>query len=97
MRGHIYFAREGDREVIMNYLADWKLKSDTELFAQYNDAQVKGFYGAHQQALYIISMHLTFEKRCGKSPIKITDNTLIEFTSPILKIGNNWEYLPSQN
>ena len=97
MRGHFYISREGDREVITNYLADFNTKSNAELLADYNKAQAKGFFGAHQQALFIISMHLTFRKRYGKSPVKVTDNTLIEFTSPILQTGNSWSYASTKN
>ena len=97
MREHLYIAREGDREVISNYLADLNTKSNAELIVQYNNAQMKGFFGAHQQALFIISMHLTFKKRYGKSPVKVTDNTLIEFTSPILQTGNSWSYASTKN
>jgi len=92
MRGHIYISRAGDREVIANYLEDFKTKSHAELCAAYNTSQGKGFFGSHQQGLFIIAMHLTFQKRYGKSPITVTDNTLIEFTGPILLIGNTWAY-----
>ena len=92
MRGHIYISRAGDREVIANYLADFKTKSHAELCAAYNTSQLKGFFGSHQQGLFIIAMHLTFQKRYGKSPITVTDNTLIEFTRPILQTGNTWAY-----
>ena len=92
MRGHIYISRAGDREIIANYLTDFNTKSHAELCVAYNTAQAKGFFGAHQQGLFIIAMHLTFQKRYGKSPITVTDNTLIEFTRPILQTGNTWAY-----
>jgi len=92
MRGHVYIARAGDHEVITNYLADFNTKSHTELFAAYNTAQGKGFFGVHQQGLFIIAMHLTFNKRFGKSPITVTDNMLIEFTRPIDRVGDSWAY-----
>lgn len=92
MRGHIYISRAGDREVIANYLADFNTKSHAELCVAYNTAQVKGFFGAHQQGLFIIAMHLTFMKRWGRSPITVTDNTLIEFTRSIDLVGDSWAY-----
>lgn len=92
MRGHIYISRAGDREVISNYLADFNTKGNADLIAEYNNAQLKGFFGVHQQGLFIIAMHLTFNKRFAKSPIKVTDNTLIEFTNSIVQVGDSWVY-----
>ncbi len=92
MRGHFYISRAGDHKVISNYLADFNTKSNEELCAAYNSAQVKGFFGAHRQGLFIIAMHLTFNKRFTKSPISVTDNTLIEFTRPIDRVGDSWVY-----
>ena len=91
MRGHVYIARATDREVITKYLADLLTRSNLELIAIYNKSEEKGFFGAHQQGLYIIAIHLAFQKRFGKSPITITDNTLIEFTSPITPSGDSWK------
>lgn len=92
MRGHIYISRAGDRAVIANYLADFNTKSHAELCVAYNTAQVKGFFGAHHQGLVVIAMHLTFMKRWGRSPISVTDNTLIEFTRSIDLVGESWAY-----
>ena len=92
MRGHIYISKAGDREFIANYLADFKEKSNADLCAAYNSAQVKGFFGAHQQGLVVIAMHLTVMKRWGRSPITVTDNVLIEFTRSIDLVGESWAY-----
>ena len=92
MRSHIYISKKGDRVVIANYLANFKEKSNAEFCAAYNSAQVKGFFGAHQQGLYVIAMHLTFMKRWGRSPITVTDNVLIEFTRSIDLVGGSWVY-----
>jgi hypothetical protein len=97
MRGHVYIQREGDRETIEHYFNTFKEQSNTDLIDGYNQALQKGFFGVHGQALVTIARHQAFIKRFGKSPFKITDNVLIEFTQPILKVGNSWEYESLKN
>jgi len=92
MRGHIYIYREGDREIVAKSLEFNMNKSNTEIIEAYNDACSLGFVGVHRQALSVIALNMTFYKRFGKSPIKVTDNTLIEFTGNILLVNNNWIY-----
>ena len=97
MLGYLYISREGDQEIITEYVEGWRDKSHAELIASYNDSQRTGFFGVHRQSLYILSMHDAFVKRYGKSPINVTENHLIDFTFPIMQVGDNWEYVASQN
>ena len=92
MIGHIYIYREGDREIVAKSLEFNMNKSNTEIIEAYNDACTLGFVGVHRQALSVIALNIAFNKRFGKSPIRVTDNTLIEFTGAILLINNDWIY-----
>lgn len=94
MRRHLYIQREGDSETIEHYYTIFNEESRTDLINSYNEAIQKGFFGAHGQALVTIARHRAFIKRFGKSPYKVTDNTLLEFTEPILEVGSSWEYEP---
>ncbi len=97
MLSHLYISREGDREIITEYVEEWRDKSHAELIASYNRSQKKGFFGVHRQGLYILSMHFAFLKRYSKSPIKVTENVLIDFTFPIVQVGDSWEYAAIQS
>ena len=93
MKGCVYIQRAGDQEVIAESVSSLSANSGSALIESYNDAQTKGFFGVHRQALFIIALHLTFMKRFGKSPFKVTDNTLIEFTQAIALAGDSWDYV----
>ncbi len=93
MNGHVYIQRAGDQEIIAESVSSLSSDSSSALIKSYNEAQTKGFFGVHRQALFIIALHLTFMKRFGKSPFKVTDNTLIEFTQAIALAGNSWDYV----
>ena len=74
--------REGDREIIFDYLKQFTSFSDDELVNAYNSQ--KGIYGVHRQILYLIAMDLTFKERFGKSPIKNEENIVFGLSGKIL-------------
>lgn len=78
----IYSKREGDREIIFDYLKQFTSFSDDELVNAYNSQ--KGIYGVHRQILYLIAMDLTFKERFGKSPIKNEENIVFGLSGKIL-------------
>ena len=91
--GHIYIARQGDREHILERREYYRSYSKDELINRYNEACAKGFFGSHGQALELIALWMVFRERFGDSPIIITDNVLIEFSGLILATGNGWIHL----
>lgn len=78
----IYSKREGDREIIFDYLKQFTSFSDEELVNAYNSQ--KAIYGVHRQILYLIAMDLTFKERFKKSPIKNQENIVFGLGGKIL-------------
>jgi hypothetical protein len=79
MNGHIYIARIGDREIIMNYIEDYRKMEDAQLQKQCESKRKLGFVGSHQQALNLIAFNIVMKERFNDSPIIIENNCLIRF------------------
>ena len=79
MDGHIYISRIGDKEIILNYIEDYRKMEDAQLQEQCESKRKLGFVGAHQQALNLIAYNIVMKERFNDSPIIIEDNCLIRF------------------
>lgn len=97
MKKCVYNFREGDKEVIANYVADREKETDAQLIDNYNKAYKLGFVGVHAQVRSILGLSVAFDRRFGRSPIKVTDNEVLEFTSPIVQVEGGWEYAVSKS
>ena len=93
MLSYIFIQREGDRETIAKFIQDFSKYSEAKLVDYYNQQQKLGFVGVHGQAQTIVALNIVFRKRFGKSPIKITENIIVELTEPIQLDGESWSYL----
>lgn len=93
MAGMLFIARPGAREMIHKFLESDRSSTNERLIADYNKAQAKVFFGAYAQGCRIIGMHLAFKDRFGKSPIQVTNNSLLEFTGPIRSVKEGWNHL----
>ena len=76
MTGHVYIYRQGDREIILNYIQNFKTLSNEELLAKAVDFSKKGFFGVHQQGLYFIALWKECKNRCLESPLQVENNLL---------------------
>lgn len=97
MKKCVYIFREGDKEVIANNVASLEKETAAELIDNYNKAYRLGFVGVHAQVRSILGLSVAFDRRFGKSPIKVTNDEVIEFTSPIVQVENGWEYAVSKS
>lgn len=77
--GHIYLPRVGDREIILNYIEDYRKMEDAQLQALCESKKKLGIIGAHHQGLVLIAFNIVMKERFNDSPIIIEDNCLIRF------------------
>jgi len=96
IKGYLYRHTEGDRKIVEEYLEQYSEQTNQELISTYNKAFAKSFFGSSRQALSIIALNITFNKRFGKSPISISDNRLVEFTELIHPKGDSWVFWNSE-
>lgn len=97
IEGHIYIAKKGDREYVLERREYYRSLSKEELINSYNNSCSKGLFGSHGQALDLISKRMVFIERFGDSPIRLTDNVLIEFTGLIRPTDNGWTHIENDN
>ena len=93
MLSYVFIQREGDREAVGKLLQSFNANSTVELVDYYNKQQKLGMVGVHAQAQAIVALNIAFNQRFGKSPIKITENIIVELTEPIQLDGESWSYL----
>ena len=93
MGGMVYLNRPDGKEIIQSCKLKDLEKSDRQLIADYNMVQANGFFGVQAQGSRVIGLHLAFKERFGKSPVLVTNNTLLEFSGPIRAVGNSWEHI----
>lgn len=77
--GHMYFARQGDREIILQQIEYYKSFTDEELKEASIRKRKLGFVGAHRQSLEIIAFNNVMKQRFGDSPIHIEGNSILRF------------------
>lgn len=92
MNGYVYYHHPSHISRIEKHLEDFKGYTNQQLIDYYNTCCEKGFFGVMEQALRMIALNVTFNRRLGKSPFRITDNVLIEFTNPIVASEGGWAY-----
>ena len=90
---HVHIQRKGDREKLIKYNDIYDSYSNKELIDSYNSSVDTGIVGSHEQALNLIAKRWIFNKRFGKSPIKIKDNILISLSGKIVEEGNSYTEL----
>ena len=89
---HILIERPGDRKIISENIAQYRLKTNTELIERYNKQQALGLVGSWPQALLCFSLCIIFKERFGKSPV-LVENFVLSLTEPIVEVGDSWEYV----
>ncbi len=77
MDGQVYIYRQGDREIILNYIEGFKSLRDEEFMTKVIDFGHKGLFGVHHQGLYFIALWKECENRGLKSPLKVQGNYLL--------------------
>lgn len=77
MNGHVYIYRQGDQEIILNYIKNFKTLSNEELLAKAAEFSNNDFFGVHQQGLYFIALWRECKDRGLESPLKVQDNFLL--------------------
>ena len=60
---------EGDREIILNYIASFRGGSDQKLVEVYNREARMGIVGVRKQQLYLLALREVMRERFGHSPI----------------------------
>ena len=60
---------EGDREVILDYIASFMGDSDLKLVDAYNRETRMGIVGVRKQQLYLLALREVMRERFGHSPI----------------------------
>ena len=93
MGGMVYLNRPDSKELIQSCKLSDLENSNKQLIADYNMAQANGFFGVQAQGARVMGLHLAFKERFGKSPVVVTNNTLLEFSGPIRAAGNSWEHI----
>ena len=73
---HILIERPGDRKIISENIAQYRLKTNTELIERYNKQQALGLVGSWPQALMCFSLCIIFKERFGKSPVLVENFVL---------------------
>jgi hypothetical protein len=79
MLEHLYLPRTGDRDIIRNYIEDFRKLDDTQIQQESVKKKKLGIVGAHQQALNLIAFNIVMKERFNDSPIEIENNCLIRF------------------
>jgi hypothetical protein len=79
MNAQMYLPREGDREIIISYIEDFRKMEDAQLHEQTEQKKKLGMFGAHQQTLNLIAFNIVMKERFNDSPLIIEDNCLIRF------------------
>lgn len=97
MISYLFFQREGDRDAVGEFIKGFNAYNDANLVDYYNQQQKLGFVGVHRQAQAIVALNIVFRNRFGKSPIRNSDNALIEFTGRIELCDSGWRYIDVKN
>mgnify|MGYP006962393451 FL=1 len=79
MLEHLYMPRNGDREIILHYIEEFRKLDDDKLHQESTNKQKLGIVGAHRQALNLIAFNIVMKERFNVSPIEIENNCLIRF------------------
>lgn len=90
---HVFISRKGDKEFIQKKYFEFSKYQDLKLIEMYNREVNIGLVGVHAQAKHLIALHIAFQKRFGKSPISITDNSLIALNSKIESKVHSWQFI----
>lgn len=89
---HILIERPGDRKIVSENIAQYRLKTNTELIEIYNKQQALGLVGSWPQALLCFSLSIVFKERFEKSPV-LVEKFVLSLTEPIVEKGDSWEYI----
>lgn len=81
MLSQVYIHRQGDREIILNYIQGFNKNSNEELIAKAKDFSQKGFFGVHQQGLYFIALWKECKNRNLETQLQVVDNCLLSFNN----------------
>ncbi len=77
MDGQVDIYRQGDREIILNYIEGFKNLTNEEFVVKVNDFSQKGLFGVHQQGLFFIALLKECKNRGLISPLKVEGNNLL--------------------
>lgn len=77
MLHQLYIPREGDQEIISEYILDLEVLSDEKLKEKAEIAAQQGIFGVHRQALYLTALHAVLRDRKISSPVHIDSNNII--------------------
>jgi preprotein translocase subunit SecA len=79
MLSQIYSGRDGDAEIIENYLQDFQKLNDEELSQKCIEAKKQGIFGVHRQSLYLMALFKAAKDRSISSHLDVQRNGVISF------------------
>ena len=90
---YLFIPQTGDREAIDIRLSALENTSTTELITIYNKTQKTGIVGVRAQIHGILALHYRFNAVFGSSPISIKDQFEVALQTPIVPVGDHWEFV----
>jgi len=82
MKAHLYIARAGDREFILQPMDEYRKLADADLQQLAEKKRQQGFFGSHAQALHVLAFHFVMLERFNDSPVSVENESLIRFKEP---------------
>lgn len=89
---YLFIPQAGDREAIHTRLSALENATKEELITIYNKTQKTGIVGVRAQIHGILALHYRFNAVFGASPISIKDQFEVALQTPIVPVGDHWEF-----
>ena len=89
---YLFIPQAGDREAIEILLSALENTTKAVLIATYNKYQKTGIVGVRAQIHGILALHYRFNTVFGSSPISIKDQFEVALHTPIVPVGDHWEF-----
>ena len=90
---YLFIPQAGDREAIEIRLSALENTTKAVLIATYNKYQKTGIVGVRAQIHGLLALHYRFNAVCGSSPISIKDQFEVSLQTPIVPVGDHWEFV----
>ena len=89
---YLFIPQAGDREAIEIRLSALENTTKAVLIATYNKYQKTGIIGVRAQIHGILALHYRFNAVFSSSPISIKDQFEVALQTPIVPVGDHWEF-----
>ena len=89
---YLFIPQAGDREAIEIRLSALENATKAVLISTYNKYQKTGIVGVRAQIHGILALHYRFNAVFGSSPISIKDQFEVALHTPIVPVGDHWEF-----